>query len=178
MLSDDQKRFVLDVARRAIFQQVTGEIHPVRLDGCALPDASGVFVTLKAAGALRGCLGTLECRGLEHDVARCAADAASVDPRFDAVTPDELAEIAIEVSVLGPLEEIDPADTAAIEVGRHGLVVQDGRNKGLLLPQVPVEWDWSRETFLRQTCVKAGLPGDAWTRGARVFRFEAEVFGG
>jgi hypothetical protein len=101
-----------------------------------------------------------------------------VDPRFDAVTPDELAEIAIEVSVLGPLEEIDPADTAAIEVGRHGLVVQDGRNKGLLLPQVPVEWDWSRETFLRQTCVKAGLPGDAWTRGARVFRFEAEVFGG
>ena len=177
MLTDGQKRFVLDLARGAVVHQVTGE--PVAaLSECELPDASGVFVTLKARGVLRGCLGTLECReGLAPDVVRCAADAASSDPRFTAVLPGELPDISIEVSVLGPLEEIDPLDSSAIVTGRHGLVVEKGRHRGLLLPQVATEWDWTREQFLRQTCLKAGLDADAWQRGARVFRFEAEVFG-
>jgi uncharacterized protein len=177
MLTDDQKRFVLDLARVAVVEQVTGEriTWPLPRE---LPAASGVFVTLKARGVLRGCLGTLESRdGLAPDVARCAADAASADPRFAAVSPGELPEISIEVSVLGPLEEIDPFDASAIVIGRHGLVVERGRHRGLLLPQVATEWDWTREQFLRQTCLKAGLDGDAWQRGARVFRFEAEVFG-
>ena len=177
MLTDDQKRFVLDLARVAVVEQVTGEgiaAPPAR----ELPDASGVFVTLKARGVLRGCLGTLESRdGLARDVARCAADAASADPRFAAVSAGELPEISIEVSVLGPLEEIDPLDASAVVIGRDGLVVEQGRHRGLLLPQVATEWDWTREQFLRQTCLKAGLDGDAWQRGARVFRFEAEVFG-
>ena len=177
MLTDDQKRFVLDLARVAVVGQVTGEriVPPPPRE---LPEASGVFVTLKTRGALRGCLGTLESReGLAPDVLRCAADAASADPRFPAVAPGELPEVSIEVSVLGPLEEIDPLDPSAIVIGRHGLVVEQGRHRGLLLPQVATEWDWTREQFLRQTCVKAGLDGDAWQRGARVFRFEAEVFG-
>ena len=177
MLTDEQKRYVLDLARGAVEEQVTGE-RAVTTAMCELPDASGVFVTLKSRGTLRGCLGTLECRdGLAPDVARCAADAASADPRFEAVTSVELPEISIEVSVLGPLEEIDPFDLSAVVIGRHGLVVERGRRRGLLLPQVAVEWDWTREQFLRQTCLKAGLDAAAWQQGARVYRFEAEVFG-
>ena len=177
MLTEQQKRHMLDLAHRAVLQQVSGDAA-VSVTDCELPDASGVFVTLKAHGALRGCLGTLECRaGLRHEIARCAADAASADPRFDAVSLEELAALTIEISVLGPLELIDVSDPAAIVIGRHGLVVEDGRRRGLLLPQVAIEWDWTREQFLRQTCLKAGLGADAWQRGARVYRFEAEVFG-
>jgi uncharacterized protein (TIGR00296 family) len=79
--------------------------------------------------------------------------------------------------VLGPLEPIDPHDPAAIEIGRHGLVVEQGWRRGLLLPQVATEWGWDRETFLAHTCAKAGLPHDCWRTGARVFRFAADVFG-
>lgn len=178
MLTNEHKQLLLEAARRAIVRQVTGYLSP---DGhlCELPEASGVFVTIKNDGVLRGCLGTLDCRGgLLQEVLRCAADAASADARFKAVVAEELTAISIEVSVLGPLEEIDPADPSAIVLGRHGLVVEEGRRRGLLLPQVATEWDWSRDQFLRQTCVKAGLQGDAWQRGARVYRFEAEVFGG
>jgi hypothetical protein len=178
MLSDEHKRLLLEAARDAIVRQVTGA-ESQDADPYELPEASGVFVTIKNDGVLRGCLGTLDCRnGLLREVLRCAADAASVDPRFKAVEVDELSQICVEVSVLGPLEEIDPVDSIAIVLGRHGLVVEHGPRRGLLLPQVAIEWDWTREQFLRHTCLKAGLDGDAWQRGARVYRFEAEVFGG
>lgn len=177
MLSEQQKRALVELATRAVHAQAAGSPAPPRLP-LELPDASGVFVTVKRRGELRGCLGTLECRrGLSEEVARCAADAASVDPRFPPVRRDELQELSVEVSVLGPLESIDPQDETSVIVGRHGLVVEQGVNRGLLLPQVAVEWGWTREQFLRQTCVKAGLAGDCWTRGAHVYRFEAEVFG-
>ena len=137
-----------------------------------------MFVTVKTHGELRGCLGTLQCAGgLAGEVARCAADAASDDPRFPPVSPAELPGLSIDVSVLGPLEPIDRPHPDAIVIGRHGLVVEQGRRRGLLLPQVATEWGWTAEQFLRQTCLKAGLPPDAWQRGASVFRFEAEVFG-
>jgi AmmeMemoRadiSam system protein A len=143
-----------------------------------LPEATGAFVTLKKRGALRGCIGTLECRRtLPEEVARVAVSAAREDPRFEPVRPSELADLDVEVSVLGPLEPIDPHDPAAIEIGRHGLVVEQGWRRGLLLPQVATEWGWDRETFLAHTCAKAGLPHDCWRTGARVFRFAADVFG-
>jgi len=142
-----------------------------------MPDASGVFVTIKQRGELRGCLGTLQNRaGLAGEVIRCAADSASEDPRFPPVSPGELPELSLEISVLGPLEEIEPRPDA-FTIGTHGLVVEQGVRRGLLLPQVATEWGWTGEQFLRQTCVKAGLPPDAWRQGARVFRFAAEVFG-
>ena len=87
---------------------------------------------------------------------------------------EELDAIAIEISLLGPLEPI--AGPQDIDVGRHGLVVERGWQRGLLLPQVATEWRWDAETFLAQTCQKAGLPKDAWKNGAKVWRFEAEVF--
>jgi AmmeMemoRadiSam system protein A len=177
MLTEEQRHVLLDVARSAVISQVTHG-DPVPLPGGDLPAAAGAFVTIKRLGELRGCLGTLQCRrGLAAEVARCAADAAAEDPRFPPVAPDELPDISIEVSVLGPLEEIDPSSPGAFTVGLHGLVVDRDDHRGLLLPQVATEWGWSADQFLRQTCVKAGLPGDAWQQGARVYRFSAEVFG-
>jgi AmmeMemoRadiSam system protein A len=177
MLTETQRHALVDLARRSVVAQVTHQrFEPLPLDA-PLPEASGAFVTIKRRGELRGCLGTLQCRrGLAEEVARCAADAASEDPRFPHVAEEELPELNIEVSVLGPLEEIVP-DPANVVVGRHGLVAEQGLRRGLLLPQVATEWGWTPDQFLRQTCVKAGLPADAWRQGARIYRFEAEVFG-
>jgi AmmeMemoRadiSam system protein A len=179
MLSDDQKAVLLQVARESMTAHVLGRSAAPADAPVALPDASGVFVTIKRRGELRGCLGTLQCRaGLAQEVSRCARDSASEDPRFPRVTRAELPDLTLEVSILGPLEQIDPREPDAVVVGRHGLVVEDGRRRGLLLPQVPVEWGWTREQFLKQTCTKAGLAEDCWSSGAaRVYRFEAEVFG-
>ena len=176
MLTDEQCRRLLDLARTAIIGVVMG--RATRDPGpIELPDASGVFVTIKRRGALRGCLGTLENRqGLAAEVARCAVDSAREDPRFPPVAPDELPELSLEISVLGPLEPIEPTPDA-FTVGTHGLVAEQGFHRGLLLPQVATEWGWTNEQFLRQTCVKAGLPPDAWRHGAKIFRFSAEVFG-
>jgi AmmeMemoRadiSam system protein A len=181
MLTPDQKEHLLAVARRAVTQRVTdvGQFDRELAEALGSePDASGVFVTLKLRGELRGCLGTLECqRSLSDEVSRCAAQSASEDPRFPPVTPAELPELALEISVLGPLEPIDPHQPDAFTIGQHGLVVEQRSRRGLLLPQVAVEWGWTPEQFLRQTCVKAGLPADAWRQEARVYRFDAEVFG-
>jgi hypothetical protein len=176
MLTEAQKEALVDLARQSVVATVTRSASPSV--SVPMPDASGVFVTIKRRGELRGCLGTLECRrGLAGEVVRCAADAATEDPRFPPVLADEVPELAVEVSVLGPLEPIDPRAPDAIVIGRHGLVAERGFRRGLLLPQVATEWGWTVEQFLRQTCVKAGLEPDAWQRDARISRFEAEVFG-
>jgi AmmeMemoRadiSam system protein A len=176
MLTSGQRRALLALARSSIESQVNGSA-PIAPGPLELPDASGVFVTIKRRGQLRGCLGTLQNRaGLAAEVVRCAADSASEDPRFPPVSREELPELSLEISVLGPLESID-ARPDAFTVGVHGLVAEQGFHRGLLLPQVATEWGWDGEQFLRQTCVKAGLPPDAWRRGARFFRFGAEVFG-
>ena len=177
MFTEDQQRALVEIARRAVQGSVTGAgtEKPAAME---LPPATGAFVTLKKHGELRGCIGTLECRApLPEEVARVAVSAAREDPRFEPVRASELDDLDVEVSVLGPLEPIDPFDRDAIEIGRHGLVVEQGSRRGLLLPQVATEWGWDRETFLSQTCVKAGLPQDCWRRGAKVYRFAADVFG-
>jgi uncharacterized protein (TIGR00296 family) len=101
--------------------------------------------------------------------------AASADPRFPAVAASELDELHIELSILGPLERISGVDQ--VEIGRHGLVVEHGWRRGLLLPQVATDWELDAETFVAQTCHKAGLAPDAWKEEATLWRFEAEVFG-
>src|SRR3954454_20678663 len=177
VLTPSQKRALLTLAREAVKARVAGASAP---DARAtdLPAASGVFVTIKRGEELRGCLGTLESNGeLAEDVARCAADAATRDPRFDRVAASELSNLSLEVSVLGPLEPVDPMEAGAIVIGRHGLVAEHGHRRGLLLPQVAAERGWTVDEFLQQTCLKAGLSADVWRRGARIWRFDAEVFG-
>jgi len=175
--TEEQRRALVEIARAAVIEATTGQkTSAPRPDG--MPEASGAFVTLKRNGHLRGCIGTLECqRPLVDEVARVAVSAARDDPRFEPLRAAELDGLDVEVSVLGPLEEIDPHDAAAIVIGRHGLVVEQGGRRGLLLPQVATEWGWERDQFLAQTCAKAGLPLDSWRRGAKIYRFSAEVFG-
>ena len=177
MFTETQQRALIEIARDAVRAGVAGREPRVAIEN-EFPDASGAFVTLKKHGELRGCIGTLECRrGLAEEVARVAVSAALEDPRFAPVSPAELDDLDVEVSVLGPLEPIDPADPSAIEIGRHGLVVELGPRRGLLLPQVATDWQMDRDTFLAHTCAKAGLPADCWRRGAKVYRFAADVFG-
>jgi AmmeMemoRadiSam system protein A len=177
MFTEAERRALVGIARAAVTRTVTGRPTEVPESG-TFRNASGAFVTLKRNGQLRGCIGTLECRRpLAEEIARVAVSAAREDPRFQPVTVFELDGLDVEVSVLGPLERIDPLDADALVIGTHGLVVEQGALRGLLLPQVATEWKWGREEFLAQTCVKAGLTRDAWRRGATVYRFDAVVFG-
>ena len=132
-------------------------------------------MTLRIDGQLRGCVGRVESdRPLDETVRDVARAAAGEDPRFPALRPAELAHVVIEVSVLGALEPCAGPD--ALIAGRHGVLVEQGGRRGLLLPQVAVEQGWSASACVAQACVKAGLRPDAWRRGAALFRFEAEVF--
>ena len=178
MLSEEQKRSLMQVARESLRAAVTGAPPPdITTDDPALLEPRGAFVTLKTHGQLRGCIGYVEPRvPLIEAVADNARSAALHDPRFTRVLPEELPDIEIEISALTPLRPVKSAEE--IEVGRHGLMICCGFNRGLLLPQVPVEWGWDREEFLEHTCLKAGLDPDSWRRPeAELLCFEAEVFG-
>jgi AmmeMemoRadiSam system protein A len=176
MTSEEDRQRLLQIARGAIAAHVN-RVTVVNVSASpGLERPAGAFVSLHLHGELRGCIGHLEAdRSLLRVVRECAVAACSADPRFPPVSAVELAGLEIEVSLLGPLEPVASPDD--IEVGRHGLLVERDWQRGLLLPQVATEWRWDRETFLAQTCHKAGLPRDAWKQGAKVWRFEAEVFG-
>jgi len=175
-LSAADRRRLLELARESVAARAGGGAPPAVPDTPAVK--AGAFVTLHRDRQLRGCIGSLETdRPVAEIVRQSAAAAAAEDPRFPPVTLEEIGALDVEVSVLGPLEPLDPVDPAGVEIGRHGLVVEEGLRRGLLLPQVATEWGWDATTFLSQACVKAGLPADAWRRGARVYRFEAVVFG-
>jgi AmmeMemoRadiSam system protein A len=135
----------------------------------------GVFTSLYLHGELRGCVGyVLPVSSVYRAVGETARAAAFEDTRFYPVTREEAPHLKIELSVLSPPQ---PIRAEAVEVGRHGLLISMGGQRGLLLPQVPVEHNWDRTTFLEQTCRKAGLPLDAWKKGAVIEAFTAEVFG-
>ena len=175
MTAEEDRQRLLQLARAAIVSHVTGVRQPSDTPPALNRPSNGAFVTIHMDGALRGCIGNLGTGLALAAVLRdCAVAACSADPRFEPVAPAELPGLEIEISLLGPLEVI--ASPEEFEVGRHGLVVERGWQRGLLLPQVATEWGWDRETFLAQTCHKAGLERDAWKRGAKVLRFEAEVF--
>jgi AmmeMemoRadiSam system protein A len=174
-LSESDQHFLLRLARRALEESVRLR----RLPQSEAPDGPltehcGAFVTLHKSGRLRGCIGYIESpKPLYQTVCECAQAAALRDPRFDPVELEELADLQLELSVLSPLEEIRPEQ---VEVGRHGLLISRGFQRGLLLPQVAVEWKWEREEFLAETCLKAGLAADAWQHGAKIQAFTAQVF--
>jgi AmmeMemoRadiSam system protein A len=180
VLTAEQRQTLLSIARRSIEAVHDGrrpELDRAGLDE-VLTRPSGAFVTLHTkSGDLRGCIGSIEAVAPLCDaVSSSAVNAAFRDPRFVPVTREELPNLHVEISVMSPIEQV--ADVAEIEVGRDGLIIRRGGRAGLLLPQVATEYGWDRETFLRQTCVKAGLPPDSWrSPDCRVERFSAEVFG-
>lgn len=175
MLDEIAKQQLLTLARSAVDAQVLGRALPIAPNMLAIP-TPGVFVSLHHGADLRGCLGTLGHGELVGEaVVRLAAAASHEDPRFSPVTPRELADLAIEISVLTPRQPL--VDVADIEIGRHGLIVEKGWHRGLLLPQVATEHGWDARTFLAHACLKAELPPDAWRTDAVVSTFEADVFG-
>ncbi len=175
-LSRAEKTDLLNLARAAITTFVSDRRLPeYTTDRPRLLANGAAFVTLRKKNALRGCIGFIEAAApLYQTVVQAAVYAAVEDGRFPPVEAKELPSIAIEISVLTPLREI--MNPQLVQVGRHGLVIERGGRRGLLLPQVPVENGWDRETFLDQACLKAGLPSDAWRKGAKISVFEAIVF--
>jgi len=177
--SRDERRILLRIAHEAILCALEQRPAPqTQIFSPALSAPRGVFTTLYLSGErgpeLRGCVGYAAAMApLYRAVAETARAAAFDDSRFLPVTRQEAHRLEVSLSVLSPLFPIHPD---AVEVGRHGLVVSQGSRRGLLLPQVPVEHGWDRETFLDQTCRKAGLPLDAWRKAATLEAFTAEVF--
>lgn len=174
--SPEERQALLELARSAILSALIGS--PAKTAGAELPAFSmhlGVFVTVHVAGDLRGCIGVIEGRDpLRQSVPHCAESAAFRDPRFPPLEPAEIRDLQIEISVLSELSPISPEK---IEIGKHGLLIELGERRGLLLPQVAVEYHLSRERFLEETCRKAGLPGDAWRRSeTQLYGFTCEVF--
>ena len=178
-LGTEDREALLQIARQTLERcalhgkyQASG-IEP---DREALKAQCGAFVTLHQHGRLRGCIGTFHGEGhLCRTIESMAYAAGWQDPRFPHLRPDEIAHLDIEISVLSPLRQI--TDVAEIEVGKHGIYISKGFNRGVLLPQVATEQGWDRETFLAHTCLKAGLPPDAWKKGATIEIFSADVFG-
>ena len=175
-LTPEQERYLLGLARRAIERYfATGERLQTPAKEAWLKEKRGAFVTLKAGGELRGCVGyPLPYKPLGETVVEMAVAAATQDFRFNPLTPEELAGTRIEISVLSLPEPVK--DSKDVEVGRHGIIIAKGHCRGLLLPPVPVEQEWDREPYLRHGCLKAGLGPDAWRKGAKIEVFTAQVF--
>lgn len=175
MTSESDRSRLLELARNALTAHVAGRTWRAADATGDLERPASAFVSLHKNGALRGCIGRLEADAALWDVvAACARAAASEDPRFAAVTEAELPYIEVEISILGAFEPVRSIDE--VEIGRHGLLVEQGHHRGLLLPQVALEWGWTASTFVEHTCRKAGLAPDAWPHDATLWRFEAEVF--
>jgi AmmeMemoRadiSam system protein A len=175
-LEKDEQEFLLRLARQTLEQYLkTGKRPKARVENKKFLEKRGAFVTLKVEGHLRGCIGyPLPVKSLYETVIDMAIAAATQDYRFSPLTAEELPRTNIEISVLSLPEPIK--DTKEIEVGRHGIIVSKGPHKGLLLPQVPLEYDWDLETYLRHGCLKAGLDEEEWKRGVDIEVFKAQVF--
>ena len=181
LLSADEKSTLLGLSRLTMQKWLVQQrlVNPDS-SGLVLSDAlkneGAAFVTLTIRGRLRGCIGhVIAIEPLYRSVMHNTIAAATEDPRFPPVTLDEEREIHIDISVMSPLRDLDaPTD---IVIGRDGLIIEKDGRRGLLLPQVASEYGWDASEFLEHTCHKAGLPPDAWRKGAHIQAFSAQVFG-
>jgi AmmeMemoRadiSam system protein A len=173
--SGEERAVLLRLAHESILSAL--DLRKICLDPPTphLAEPRGAFTSVYANAALRGCVGyVLATSSIYRTVAETARAAAFDDTRFQPVTREEARGLQVELSILSPPR---PILADAVEIGRHGLLISMHGSRGLLLPQVAVEHGWDRATFLEQTCRKAGLPLDAWQKGAVIEAFTAEVFG-
>ena len=177
LLNEKEKKKLLLIARSSIESYLKGKNPPkFEVTESRLLEPRGVFVTLHKRGMLRGCIGYIKpIMSLFKATSDCAVSAAAKDYRFPPLREEEMVEIDIEISALTPLHKIE--DISEIKVGKHGLYISRSPYSGLLLPQVAAEYGWDTNTFLAQTCRKAGLPEDAWKKGADIYIFSAQIFG-
>lgn len=175
-LTIEEKKQLLDVARNTIETHVkTGKTPKFNFDSPRLKEKRGVFVTIHKEGNLRGCIGYIEpVKPLGDAVVEMAVNSSSHDYRFSPVVESELPKLEVEISVLSVPEKINGRED--IVIGKHGVILEKGFNKGVFLPQVAPEQGWSVEDTLENLCYKAGLPGDAWMEGANLYVFTADVF--
>lgn len=173
-LTENEKKELISLAKDAIQEYVTKKrVIEKEIKNPKFKTDGAVFVTIKEKGQLRGCIGHVQpYMALYKSVIENAISAASEDPRFIPVTEDELKDLDIEITLLSPLLPVNNVNN--IIIGKHGLVIRKYNHSGILLPQVPVEFGWDRDTFLKQICYKAGLPGDAW-KDAELYYFTAEI---
>lgn len=177
-LDDNQKEFLLRIARQAIENTAAGSPLPdYDVDDPVLNTECGAFVTIHISGDLRGCIGNITAATpLWMTVINMAVEASTRDPRFPPVSPGELGDIDIEISALSPLWKIK--DISEVEVGRHGILIRRGFSQGLLLPQVAAENGFDRISFLEHTCLKAGLARNCYRdESCEIYIFSATVFG-
>jgi AmmeMemoRadiSam system protein A len=177
-LTKKEKDSLLDVVKKTIEAKVNNkDFQKFTVDSTTLKEKRGAFVTLKKRGHLRGCIGYINAvKPLWETVQEMALAAAFHDPRFPSLKPEELNELTFEISVLSSLQRVK--DINEIQVGKHGLYIVRGHNSGLLLPQVASEYGWDRETFLQETCCKAGLQPQDWTdKDTEIYIFSADYFG-
>jgi len=176
-LPEEDQLLLLGIARNAVESHLRqSSPKPAELSQGIVLEPHGVFVSIHVGEQLRGCVGNvMPEQPLHQAAARCAVAAATSDTRFPPVTLAELPYVSFELSVLSIPEPVQNVDK--IEVGRHGLIVTKGAARGLLLPQVATQCRWNRNQFLAETCIKAGLPPNAWTEGASMYCFTAAVFG-
>lgn len=175
-LNKDLQQYLLILARDAIRNHLAGKPKPkVDRKDKILFEKRGAFVTLTIGGELRGCIGyPLPVKPLAEAVLDMAVAAAVQDPRFDPLEAEDLDKVRIEISVLSLPHKVSGPEE--VEVGKHGIIISKGGYKGLLLPQVPTENDWDRETYLRAGCLKAGLDQNEWKKGVTIEVFTAQVF--
>lgn len=179
MLSEEQKRFLLKLARESIQAHLEKREIALQIPSDEIYKLKwGVFVTLHKKKALRGCIGYIKpYKPLGLTIIEMARAAAFQDPRFPKVSMKEMEDISLEISILSELIPVSKDELNDITVGRDGLYIEGLFGSGLLLPQVAVEWNWDRNTFLRETCHKAGLPSDCYLNPQyQVYRFTAEIF--
>ena len=177
-LNAHEKQALLAIARQAIVHGVqTGQEYIEPREEKTLNQRNGCFVTIKQDQQLRGCIGNFQSElPLFKEVAQMAQASASKDPRFYPLKEEDLTNFNLEISVLSPLRKVESIEE--IEVGTHGIYIEKSFYRGVLLPQVATEHNWDRQTFLKQTCIKAGLPTDAWeAEDAEIYVFSAQVFG-
>lgn len=174
-LNHAERRLLLSLARRSLEAAVLRESQPLPSTVPSVLEARlGAFVSLHKQNVLRGCIGYVQAALPLYRTVMAAAEAAALrDTRFPPLQPYELTDVALEISVLSRFRAVRPEE---IQVGIHGLMITQDRARGLLLPQVAVARQWNRTRFLEETCRKAGLPPDAWRRGAAIECFTAEVF--
>lgn len=175
MIDEAEEKPLLLIARQALEARVAGDRPPQVVCVGALALRCGAFVSIHNGDQLRGCLGRLSPGSpLGTTLVYLGGAVADSDPRFPPVSADELPLLQIEISLLTPERAV--ASAGEITVGQHGVIVEHGRSRGLLLPQVASEFGWNRETLLEHACLKAGLPPEAWRNGARILVFEARIF--
>lgn len=177
LLTTEEQQHLLRIARETIVAHVSGKSIPVvEKPTKGLKLKNGCFVTIKQKGQLRGCIGNFVSDIPLHQlVQEMAVSASTRDPRFYPMKPADLDDFELDISVLSPLKRITSMDS--ILVGKHGIYIVKNNNRGVLLPQVATEYGWDRDTFLNHTCIKAGLPEDAWQKECEIYIFTALVFG-